>query len=77
MAKDNGKESPRMEEEIGTIAGAVWQALQDKEGVTLPALRKEVGCEAPVLDWAIGWLAREDKILITRVKRSYQVRLRG
>ena len=65
-----------MEEEIGIVAGAVWKALHGKDGVTLPMLRKQVPCKAPVFDWAIGWLAREDKILITRVKRSIQVRLR-
>ena len=66
-----------MDEEIGTIAGAVWQALHGKDGVTLPTLRKQIPCKDPVLDWAIGWLAREDKIEITRVKRSYQIRLRN
>ena len=66
-----------MDQEIGAIAGAVWEALNGKEGVTLPVLRKQIDCKNPMFDWAIGWLAREDKIEITRVKRSYQVRLRG
>jgi hypothetical protein len=66
-----------MDQEIGAIAGAVWQALSGKDGITLPTLRKQIPCKAPVFDWAIGWLAREDKIEIVRVKRSYQVRLRS
>ncbi len=65
-----------MDQEIGTVAGVVWQALNGKDGMTLPALRKQIPCNSAVFDWAIGWLAREDKIEITRVKRSYQVRLR-
>lgn len=65
-----------MEQEIGAIAGAVWQALNGKDGITRSTLRKQIPCKDPVFDWAIGWLAREDKIEITRVRRSYQIRLK-
>ena len=65
-----------MQGEIGTTAGAIWKALNGNGGSTLTKLRKEVECQAPVFDWAIGWLAREDKIAITRGKRSFQVRLK-
>ena len=65
-----------MQEEIGTATGAIWKALNGNGGSTLPKLRKKVECEAPVFDWAIGWLAREDKIAITRGKRSFRVRLK-
>ena len=65
-----------MEEQIGIIAGAVWQALNGNGGLTLPKLKQQVHCNAPVFDWAIGWLAREGKILITRGNRSLRVQLR-
>jgi len=32
--------------------------------------------KTPIFDWAIGWLAREDKIAITRDKKSFYVRLK-
>jgi len=32
--------------------------------------------ESPLFDWAIGWLAREDKIAITPEKRSFRVQLK-
>ena len=66
-----------MEQEIGAAAGAIWQVLNRKGGLTLPALKKEVGAKAPIFDWAIGWLAREDKIAITRDKRSFVIELKG
>jgi hypothetical protein len=64
-----------MEQKIGTTAGAIWQALNKGE-LTLPKLRKQVDGKGPVFDWAIGWLAREDKIEITPEKRSFRVRLK-
>jgi hypothetical protein len=70
------KEPVMIPEEIGTTAGAIWQALAGGGASTLPKLRKNVNGQAPVFDWAIGWLAREDKITITREKRSFVVHLK-
>jgi hypothetical protein len=39
--------------------------------LSLAKFKKEVKGKTPVFDWAIGWLAREDKIVITREKRSF------
>ncbi len=49
---------------------------RQRRGFTLAKLKKQVDSEGPVFDWAIGWLAREDKIAIVRSKRSYVVRLK-
>ena len=65
-----------MEGEIGDAAGAIWQALSGNGGATLPELKKKIECKPPVFDWAIGWLARENKIAITRAKRSFVVQLK-
>lgn len=65
-----------MEEEIGTAAGAIWQALNTNGGSTLPQLRKTIACKASVFNWALGWLAREDKITIAPSKRTFSVRLK-
>ena len=64
-----------MHEEIGTTAGAIWQALNTRGELSLPGLKGQVEAKSPVFEWAIGWLAREDKIVITRQQRSYRVRL--
>ena len=65
-----------MQEEIGITAGAIWQALSANGEMSLGALKEEVKGKAPIVDWAIGWLAREDKITLTRQKRSYLIRLK-
>jgi hypothetical protein len=62
-----------MQEEIGTAAGCVWQALNTKGELSLAQLKKEVKAKAPLFDSAIGWLAREDRIAITRKKRARSV----
>jgi hypothetical protein len=45
--------------------------------MTLPKLKKELKAGSPLFDWAIGWLAREDKIMLTIEKRSIRVSLKG
>jgi Winged helix-turn-helix domain (DUF2582) len=64
-----------MQEEIGKVAGAIWNLLNAKGELTLAQLKKQVKAKEPVMDWAIGWLAREGKILIKQEKRSIRVRL--
>ncbi len=66
-----------MNEEIGTMAGAIWHALEGNGGMTLAKLKTELKAQAPVFDWAIGWLAREDKIDLARNGRSFWVSLKG
>lgn len=66
-----------MNEEIGTMAGAIWHALEGNGVTTLAKLKKELDAQAPVFDWAIGWLAREDKIDLNPNGRSFQVSLKG
>jgi hypothetical protein len=65
-----------MHEEIGTAAGSIWHALNGEGELSLTLLKKTVKGKTPIFDWAIGWLAREDRIVITPAKRSFKVRLR-
>jgi Winged helix-turn-helix domain (DUF2582) len=64
-----------MHEEIGTTAGAIWQALNANGELSLPSLKEQVEAKSPVFEWAVGWLAREGKVVITRHQKSYRVRL--
>jgi Winged helix-turn-helix domain (DUF2582) len=66
-----------MSEEIGTTAGAIWHALEKSGELTLSGLKKQVNIASPLFDWAIGWLAREHKIILTKDNRSWLVRLEG
>ena len=65
-----------MEEKIGKAAGAIWKALSTKGESSLSQLKKATKGKPPIFDWAIGWLAREDKIVITLEKRSFRIRLK-
>jgi len=65
-----------MHEDIGQMAGAVWHALNTRGELSLARLKKEVNASGPLFDWAIGWLAREDKIVITSKKSSFTIRLK-
>ena len=66
-----------MQEKIGSVAGAIWNALNAKGGLSHSQLKKELDEKTPLFDWAIGWLAREDKILITPEKRSFRIQLKN
>ena len=66
-----------MHEAIGKSAGAIWQALNQKGELSLAQLKKEAQVKTPVFEWAVGWLAREDKIVITQAKRTFRLRLSG
>jgi len=65
-----------MREEIGITAGAIWRALDTQGELSLAQLKKEVNGKTPVFDWAVGWLAREEKIVITPEKRSFRLCLK-
>ena len=66
-----------MNEQIGRVAGSIWRTLNANGQMTLTSLKKEIEAEPFLFDWAIGWLAREDKIDLTREKRSWRVCLKG
>lgn len=66
-----------MTEEIGTMAGAIWRALESNGEMTCAKLKKDLNAASPLFDWAIGWLAREDKIELTTEKRTVRVSLKG
>ncbi len=65
-----------MEEEIGKTAGQIWNVLNTKGELSLSELKKAVKGQKPTFDWAIGWLARENRIAITPEKRSFRIGLK-
>jgi len=65
-----------MQEEIAATAGIIWHALNERAELSLAKLKKEVNGKTPVFDWAVGWLAREDKLVITQEKRSFRIQLK-
>lgn len=65
-----------MNEEIGTMAGVIWHTLEANGEMTLTKLKNDLKARSPLFDWAIGWLAREDKIMLTTEKKSTRIGLR-
>lgn len=65
-----------MHEQTGATAGVIWEALNSRGELTVRKLKEAVAAPAPFFDWAVGWLAREDKIVITRKQRTYSIRLK-
>ncbi|MBZ5560828.1 MAG: winged helix-turn-helix domain-containing protein [Acidobacteriia bacterium] len=64
-----------MEPEIGEKAGEIWQILNNDGPQTLSQLKKKVGNSNDLVNFALGWLAREDKVRITPEKKGYKVEL--
>jgi Winged helix-turn-helix domain (DUF2582) len=65
-----------IEEDIGQMAGAIWYALNTHGEVSLAQLKKLAEGKGPMFEWAIGWLAREGKVVLTPKKRSLSIRLK-
>lgn len=62
---------------IGEIAGKVWTALGSGAAMTSTQVAKATGENEKIICMAIGWLAREDKLEITKAKASLKVALKA
>ena len=49
---------------IGSTAGKVWHVLEESGPMTMAKLVKTIGQPRDTVMQALGWLAREDKIVI-------------
>lgn len=56
--------------DIGTIAGKVWKTLEKKGAMSASALAKEISVSNSELLMALGWLLREDKLSVSKVKNA-------
>ena len=65
-----------MKEQVGTTAGKVWHSLNDHGPQTLAQLKKRLNGSGELVSFALGWLAREDKIEISQDKKSFKVALK-
>ena len=61
--------------QIGDTAGLVWRLLAVNGPMTLTKLAKDIDAPRDVAMQAIGWLAREDKVVIEEDRRSRIVSL--
>jgi hypothetical protein len=65
-----------MREQVGEAAGKIWHALNDFGPQTTTQLKKKLNGSSELVDFALGWLAREDKVDLSRDKKSIKVALR-
>lgn len=60
-------------EKIGTDAGKIWQILCEKGNVKIIELKKITKMDIKDIYLALGWLAREDKILFFEMEKELAV----
>ncbi len=65
-----------MDDGIGAAAGKVWVCLHKNGGCTTAKVISETGLSRDMAQRAVGWLAREDKLIFETVKGTQKLRLR-
>ena len=63
--------------DIGETAGEIWTLLSSDGAQTLAQLKKRLKGKGDTLDFAVGWLAREDKIEMTSEKKTTRIQLKN
>ena len=61
----NQKKQNTMKEKIGNNAGLVWSALAGSSAVNLKDVKKQTKLTEKDLYAALGWLAREEKVIFS------------
>ena len=62
--------------QVGETAGKVWHLLNDEGPHTFTQLKKKLNGSGELLSFALGWLAREDKVDIIQEKKVVKVALK-
>jgi hypothetical protein len=62
--------------QVGETAGRIWHLLNDGGPQTFQQLKKKLDGSGELLSFALGWLAREDKVDIRQEKRTVKVALK-
>ena len=60
---------------IGTVAGRIWNYLNDEGSVTMTRLARDLDAPRDTVMQGVGWLAREGKIKFSKNARSRQIQL--
>ena len=65
-----------MNEKVGTIAGQIWNALNENGALNTKDLKKAAKVKNDKdLFLGLGWLLREDKVSLTEAEKDYVVAL--
>jgi hypothetical protein len=62
--------------QVGELAGEAWRLLTNEGPLTLAQLKKKLDPKGELLSYALGWLAREDKIEFVPEKKTFRIQLK-
>jgi hypothetical protein len=62
--------------QVGETAGKIWEMLNESGPQTLAKIKKGLNGAGELVFFALGWLAREDKVDISQEKKTFKVTLR-
>jgi len=62
--------------QVGETAGKIWHLLNDEGPQTIQQLKKKLNGSGEILNFALGWLAREEKVGIKQERKIITVALR-
>lgn len=65
-----------METLIGSIAGKIWQYLNEHGEATILEIKFALGYSNSLIFLGLGWLFRENKITLTEFGYTYKVSLK-
>ena len=65
-----------MDEIIGILAGQIWAYLNENGSSTVIKIKSHLEISNGLLHLALGWLAREGKITITKVEHTFEISLK-
>jgi len=65
-----------LQEQIGLSAGQIYDYLSSNGSVSFSKMKKDLDLKGNFADLGLGWLSREDKVVITKKGVSYNVSLK-
>ena len=65
-----------LQDKIGQSAGQIYNYLNSNGESTFSKMKKELDLKGNFADLGLGWLAREDKVEISKKGTSVSVRLK-
>ena len=65
-----------LQEKAGEVAGKIWNALNETEGLTQKQVKKATKWVDKDFFLGLGWLLREDKVAVSEVEGELFVKLK-
>ncbi|MFC1476229.1 winged helix-turn-helix domain-containing protein [Candidatus Zixiibacteriota bacterium] len=66
-----------MHNELGTTAGDIYQKLNAQGQMSMSRLKKEIARNDVMVTMAVGWLAREGKVSLSKERHALKIALNG